>query len=106
MPYGLSQKDFESIRATVGLRPGVDEALLFGSRAMGTHSTGSDIDIALKGRHLGIEDILRIRAALNDLDLLYSYDVINYNSIGIPELKTHIDRYGITIFKRPHVNTP
>src|SRR5665213_2297465 len=77
--------------------PGISAVTLFGSRAKGTQTTHSDIDLALHGDvdALGAE---AIAADLDELPLPYHYDVKSYAAITFPALREHIDRVGIAIY--------
>ena len=78
--------------------PQINKAYLFGSRAMGTHKVGSDVDIALIGKDID-KVITTISYTLNEETLLpYSFDLINYETITNSELKEHINRVGIILY--------
>lgn len=78
----------------------VEEAVLFGSRAKGNYKTGSDIDIAIKGKGVDKDIISTLNAAFEESSLIYFVDVIAYDHITNPDLKEHIDRVGKVLFKR------
>jgi predicted nucleotidyltransferase len=95
-PRGLTPKELELIRAVLARHPAVTGAILFGSRAKGTASTASDIDIALEG----IEDPLlaeAIASELDDLPLPYHFDVKALSAIRHQPLREHIARVGVKI---------
>lgn len=74
----------------------VTRAVLFGSRAKGTASPASDIDLALEG----IEDPLRAEAIAGELEglpLPYRFDVKARAAIRSRPLLKHIDRVGLPI---------
>jgi predicted nucleotidyltransferase len=50
MKFGLSNKQLEEIISVIQQYPEVEEAVLFGSRAINTFKEASDVDIALKGK--------------------------------------------------------
>lgn len=100
MPFGLTDKDYQLIKDVFRLYSKVEEVVIFGSRAMGTDKPGSDIDLALKGKHIVLEDILSINNRLEDLPLAYQYDVINYHTINNLALVEHIDKHGIRFYKK------
>lgn len=75
-------------------------AVLFGSRAKGTHKAGSDIDLALVGEHLDWRTIGRIYDALDDLLLPFRFSLVHYGAATDPEVSGHIARVGITLFER------
>ena len=72
---------------------------LFGSRAKGTHSNSSDIDLALWGE----VDAVRaesIAAELDELPLPYRYDVKPFHLIKLVPLREHIERVGIMVYRQ------
>jgi len=97
MPYGISEPAFQSIQNVVHQHKGVTRAILYGSRAKGTHQNGSDIDITLDGESLSFDDLLRIESRLDALDLPYHFDVSLYRSLANPNLLQHIQRVGCEI---------
>ena len=98
--FGLKQKDLENILGTLTSNPKIKEIILFGSRAKGNWSPGSDIDISIKGNELNLDDILKATLSIEELSIPYKIDLVIYNRINEPELKKHIDRIGISLFKR------
>ena len=78
----------------------IQQAVLYGSRAKGTHTPGSDIDLVLKGESLTLEDLLRLRVDLDKLNLPYTIDLSIYNQIQEPDLLDHIHRVGTVIYEK------
>lgn len=103
---GLSESVLARLREVLATAPGVEEAVLFGSRAKGETRPGSDIDLALKGPDLSARDLLRLANALDDLLLPYKIDLALYTQIDTPALREHIDRVGVRIFSRIESGTP
>ena len=98
---GLSGKELDAIALIFKKFPGIREAILFGSRAMGTFKPGSDVDIALKGQ-VALQDVARVKAMLEeDSPMPYLFDVVDYQTIETPAFKEHIDKHGKSIYKRP-----
>ena len=52
MRYGLPEEHIKIILDYIARYNEIEEAVLFGSRALGTYKPGSDIDIALKGNQV------------------------------------------------------
>lgn len=99
--FGLKDSDIELILAVLRRYPDVEEAVIYGSRAMGNYKPGSDIDIALKGS-LQPETCINISVECNErLPLPYKFDIVAYSAITHPPLIEHIDHHGKTIYKRP-----
>ncbi|HLD75186.1 MAG TPA: nucleotidyltransferase domain-containing protein [Bdellovibrionota bacterium] len=73
------------------------EIILFGSRAKGNAREGSDIDIAIKGKFITLEDRNTLLLKYDDLELPWKLDIVIYHLIKEPALKDHIDRAGIRI---------
>jgi predicted nucleotidyltransferase len=77
----------------------VTEAVLYGSRAKGTHRVYSDIDIALFGDcdPLFLE---RIHCDFDDLPTVYTFDLVGYDSIKNEALREHINRVGVKLYEK------
>lgn len=99
--FGLRDSDIAGIIATLRDFPDVEEALVFGSRAKGTHRRGSDVDIALIGEHIAFSTVNKISMLLNEESPMpYHFDVVHYNDIENRDLRNHIDRVGKRFFSR------
>ena len=70
---------------------------IFGSRAKGTHSPNSDVDLAMCG-DLDAVRAESIAAELDDLPLPYRYDVKAFHLIKLRPLCEHIERVGIKVY--------
>lgn len=103
MPFGLTDNSYQLIKNIFTLYPKVKEVVLFGSRALGTEKPGSDLDLALKGEGIELEDLLSINNTLEGLPLAYGYDVIDYQPITNSALQEHIDRHGIIFYQKEQV---
>jgi len=98
MDTGLTEADMNHIRAAIEQFPEIDDAVIFGSRAKGTHKKSSDVDLAIKGRAVTPETIQRLNFLLNEeLPLPYFFDVVHYESLENQLLVEHIDRVGKSI---------
>ena len=79
--------------------PDLESVTLFGSRALGSASSRSDIDLATRG----ILDPLtlgRLILDLEDLAIPQTCDVKAIEEIGYRPLKRHIATKGVTIYSR------
>ena len=75
----------------------VDEIILYGSRAKGTHMDKSDLDIALVGQNLDIE---RLRDAIGEIQTLLKIDLVDFNNCKNELLKQEVAKDGITLYRK------
>jgi len=93
--FGLKPTDIEYIINTLSRHPEVEVALMYGSRAMGNYKPGSDVDLALKGKHMTDKIALDIAVELNEHSPLpYMFDVLSFSSVTNKALIDHIDHHG------------
>ncbi|MBW1614976.1 MAG: nucleotidyltransferase domain-containing protein [Deltaproteobacteria bacterium] len=99
--FGLSEKNILLIKDTFKKYPQIEEAVIFGSRAMGNYKKGSDIDMALKGENINFNITAKINYKLNEeFPLPYMFDIVNYNNIDNENLKRHIDNEGKIFYNK------
>jgi len=100
MNFGLEENIIEKITRILEEQPKVDKAYIFGSRAKGNYRPDSDIDIALKGYDLTVEDVLKMSGAIDKLKIGYEVDLVDYESIKEKALRDHVDRVGMEFYSR------
>ena len=98
MTDGLKDAHREAIIAVIAANDRVERAVLFGSRATGTNTVSSDVDIALYGDRLTLTDHARLAAALDEIPMAQSVDLLLCNSIKSPTLLHHIQAHGIELY--------
>lgn len=97
--FGLPDHTITLIKNYFQQQPNVREVRVYGSRAMGKHKRGSDIDLAIYTT--ADEDISgRIKSGLEALPTPYMFDVTDYPRITHSGLKEHIDHVGKSLFIR------
>jgi predicted nucleotidyltransferase len=101
MPYGLTEKIIQKVNSVFANYENIDEAILYGSRAKGNYSAGSDIDLTLKAKRLTLSQLNKVSIDLDDLLLPYTFDLSIFDHISNPDLLEHIERVGISFYKRP-----
>jgi uncharacterized protein len=90
---GLSPAASEALLGTLRSCPRVEEVWLYGSRAMGRHRPGSDVDLTLVGRQLSHPDRLDLMEAIESLMLPWSVDLSLM--VELPaDLRAHVSRVG------------
>lgn len=98
LPYGLPPYVIERLKSVFRAWPQIERVVLYGSRAKGNYRKGSDIDLCLEGEALGIRELLKLDAEIDDLLLPWKVDLSLRHTIDNPDLIAHIDRVGIPIY--------
>ena len=101
MTDGLKDAHREAIIAVIAANDRVERAVLFGSRATGTNTVTSDVDIALFGDRLTLTHRARLTAALEEIPMAQTVDLLLYDSIQDRALREHIRNDGVEWFERP-----
>lgn len=96
IPEAAQQHLLELLTAS----PRLQALWLFGSRAMGRHQSGSDIDLCLEGPQLCHTDRLQLLAAVDDLLLPWQVDLVLRHELP-EDLEDHLQRVGICLWRRP-----
>jgi len=99
MNTGLNPKTIQSLESVFKQFDAIDKVVLYGSRALGTHKPGSDIDLALFGKNVTPDLIASIAILIDDLLLPYTLDLTAYDLIDNVALREHIDRVGLELFQ-------
>lgn len=91
----LTQKHKDLLLKAIDYHYPHAKVILFGSRARGTNSPGSDIDLALDiGEPIQLSEMARIRRTLENLPIALDIDVVDMHNIPI-ELKEIILKEGV-----------
>lgn len=97
---GLTVQTVSKIKAVFKSNQGIEQVVLYGSRATGKFKNGSDIDLTIKNSTLSFDDLLRVELQLDDLMTPYMFDLSIFENIENPMLKEHIEKYGIEFYKK------
>ncbi len=100
MKHGLPQTTVDRIQRVLSHYPEVEKAVLYGSRAKGTHRPGSDIDLTLCGTGVTHAVLTRVDSELDDLLLPYTIDISIMSELTHPDLLDHIQRVGVVFYER------
>lgn len=99
--YGLRETDVNFMVNLFRQTPEIEKVLLYGSRAYGNYSIGSDVDLALTGKEITIQIVNHIHYALEEESPTpLWFDVLHYDVIRNYKLKDEIDKYGIVIYNK------
>lgn len=100
MNHGLTGETEDRIRSVLARFPGVEKAVLYGSRAKGNYKRGSDIDLTLFGDQLNNSTLADIDDKLDDLLLPYKIDISIFENISHSDLIDHIRRVGVVFYEK------
>ena len=95
MSDGLKPESRLAILRMLGANPRVEKVVLFGSRAKGTQRPNSDIDLALFGAELTLDDHAQLASQLAQLPLAQELDLVLVHTIENSDLLDHIRRHGV-----------
>jgi predicted nucleotidyltransferase len=97
--FGLPPATLDAIRHILAQVPAVKKAVIYGSRAKGTHRPGSDIDLTLFGDALDLDTLGRIASRLEESPIPYQVDLSIFKLIDHAALQEHIDRVGQVFYQ-------
>ena len=100
MKFGWPDEFMSVVRLFGNSNPRIEQIILYGSRATGQFRNGSDVDLALVGSHLTIDDIIQFERHLETMDVLNKFDVLIFDKISSPELKEQILTLGVELYSR------
>lgn len=98
--FGLPTKIIDQVRQLLAEYPSIERAVIYGSRAKGTHKPGSDIDLTLIGHAITEAEVLALESRLDDLLLPYTFDVNRFDALQNQQLIDHIHRVGQDFYKK------
>ena len=96
--YGLNDEEMKMMHDIFAQTVNIDKVILYGSRAKGTYKPFSDVDITLVGDQLTEEDLTDVMFRLEESSLPYFCDVSLFKNLSSPDLISHIQRMGKTIY--------
>lgn len=105
MEFGLSDATLATVRGILERHPGVEQAIVYGSRAKGNYKNGSDIDLTLIGAGLDFDTLGSIAGDLDDSDIPYKVDLSILANITNPNLVEHIQRVGKVFYERGRMSS-
>ncbi len=95
---GLKEKYRQTLIQILTTYPGVEGAILFGSRARGNFRPGSDIDLALIGQTLTLADLIQLKDLIEQTNIPHKVDILLMHKLNNPNLHQSIQSNGIRWF--------
>ena len=99
MKFGLSDSVIVELQDVFRRHKNISKVLIFGSRAKGNYREGSDIDLVAIGNNLDYSQIIKILTEIDDLELRYSVDLLDYSKIIGTPIGDHINRVGQVFYQ-------
>ena len=96
---GIPEQAQQRLLGVLTAQPQIEAVWLFGSRAMGRHQPGSDLDLCLEAAQLSHSDRLRLMAAVDDLLLPWRVDLVLRHELPV-DLEAHVQRVGRCLWKQ------
>ena len=100
MTDGLKPAHRQAIIDALAANPKVERIVLFGSRAKGTFTLTSDVDLALFGDDLTLSDQAALAEAVAELSVPQRVDILIYHRIESQALREEIRKHGVEWFAR------
>ncbi len=99
--FGLREKDMEYLISLLRENQNIEKAGIFGSRAVGNNSRGSDVDLVLYGENLTLREASLIHYKLeNESPTLLFFDVVVFHKLKKKLLREEITRDMKIIYTR------
>jgi len=98
--FGLKERDLNYLKISIARIPEIEQAIIFGSRAMGNNKLASDVDICLKGDRVSRDSCLNLKVRLEEYPIPFFFDIVCYKDITNVKLKLHIDNFGVLLYSR------
>lgn len=98
--FGLTERTLSRLTALFQAYPEIEQVIIYGSRAKGTHRAGSDIDLTLVGEQITPETLNRLFGELQDSDIPYLVDLSIYSQLTHPDLLKHIQQVGQVLYQK------
>jgi predicted nucleotidyltransferase len=99
MKFGLSDTVIQELQDVFRRYSNIQKVLIFGSRSKGNFRPGSDIDLAIIGKDIDYRLLLDVQCDIEDLELLYSIDLLDYQKKKGTPIGDHIDRVGQVFYE-------
>lgn len=99
MRFGLKETVIEKINTLCQKYAGIEQVIIYGSRAKGNYKPGSDLDLTIVGE-IDFSTLRKLEDEIDDLLLPYMIDLSVMHKIGNPDLIDHIRRVGQVFYQR------
>ncbi len=99
--FGFTEQDKHELIAILQKHPEVEQAVIFGSRAMGHYRPNSDVDMTLKGQNLTSKIASQIGSEIESSNIPYLFDLSIYHQLNNKNFIQHIESEGKIFYQKP-----
>lgn len=98
MNSGIHFKDKKKLTAIFNQYLNRGTVILYGSRAKGTYTERSDVDLVIKNTSINRQQLMDMIHAIEESDFPYLCDIQLFETINNSQLKAHIQRVGKILY--------
>jgi predicted nucleotidyltransferase len=98
--FGIPSDTYQRICKIFETFSTIEKVIIYGSRALGTFTHGSDIDLCLIGEEITDDIILAVKLDIDSLNTPYFFDISVFHLVSSEQLINHIDTYGQIFFSK------
>ncbi len=97
--FGMIQQTLQKLRDIFSRQRKIKKAIIYGSRAKGNFTAGSDIDVTVIAPEMTFSEYLILLSEIEELDIPQKIDLTKYELLE-HNIKEHIKRVGKEIYER------
>ena len=98
--YGMTDEELNLLCTLFAEQKEIEQVILYGYRAKGTHKPFSDVDISLMGYGLTCNHLNRLSAEIDESSLPYLFDISIFSKLTNEALIEEIEKTGVVLYRR------
>ena len=98
--YGMTDEELNQLCSLFSRQKEIEQVILYGSRAKGTHKPFSDVDLTLLGIGLSRSHLSCLLAEIDESSLPYQFDISIFSKLTNPALIEQIEKTGVVLYQR------
>ena len=98
--YGMTDEELNLLCTLFAEQKEIEQVILYGSRAKGTHKPFSDVDITLMGYGLTCNHLNRLFSEIDESSLPYRFDISIFSKLTNEALIEEIEKTGVVLWRK------